>query len=767
MRLPLGSLPVPATSMVGRADSLREVVRALRKVPLVTLTGPGGIGKSRLAIAVAESERAHYGDGVWHVDLSNVPAGGPIDEAILESLTRGDHSMTPSGRRLNDVVAGKRMLLILDNCEHVSRQVSVVTSDMLATARGLSVLATSRIALDSVGERVVQVPPLAVPDPDLVTDAAEVRAFDGVRLLVARAMAASPSFDLDQSNFREVAAVCSRLEGWPLAIELAASQLRSLTPAQLLETLDDRLALCSKDPATIARHTSLRAVIGWSWELCEPAARTLWQRASPFADGFDLDAARQVCSDERLPSEEIWRVMDSLVSNSILVATRGPSSLRFRFLETVRQFGREQLDLSAERVHYDRRHRDYFRSMTADAARAWDTAEQTASIRKIRAEKANITRALGWSLATPGEEEAGLEIAAHLRYHWAIDGSIRDGRRWLQRALDATTTDAGMRPTALWVLAWVTILQGDAGACSAALDEARELALARDDRIASTRAQVLRATALLWVGDAHNAVTSLRSALEFFRGAEDPGALLFTSMMLILALAEAGSAEEAESVATEALSVSGRSGELWGRAQSLWALGYCRWLAGDHEAAHTLVESSLNLRLDFDQTGTALKLETLVWVAASRREYERAATLLGGVQQLWKRLGTSISAFGIHFARHAHECEEALRLTMSAARFDSRVAAGRALHVEELINYALGKALANSSPDERHLTPRENEVSRFVGEGLSTEEIAERLTLSVRTVEGHLTHALAKLGFRSRTQLALWAAKRSAANRGM
>jgi predicted ATPase/DNA-binding CsgD family transcriptional regulator len=760
----VGFLPVPATSLVGRRNSQRHIAQALRSASLVTLVGPGGIGKSRLAVAVGDAVRLEYPNGVWHVDLTTVPTGGAIDDAILAVLGRGDHSAASSEMRLNDVVREKSMLLILDNCEHVARRAALVTSQVLAASPGLRVLATSRVALDTVGEHVVPVEALSTPDPKAVQDAHDTASFDAVRLLLARASAASPSFTINKFNFREVAEICARLEGWPLAIELAASHLRSLTPAQLLERFDDRLALSSKDPNSSPRHSSIRAVIAWSWELCEPTEQILWRRASVFAaDGFDLDGARAVCADATLPGEEIWRVLDSLVAKSILVTVRAGSSMRFRFLETVQQFGQER-QAHDERARCERSHRDYYLWMTATALAAWDTADQVSSIHTGRIEKANVTKAVEWSLTTPGEEDAGLQIAAQMRYHWAIDGSLREGRKTLTQALQSTTPASPARPAALWVLAWVTMLQGDTDACAAALAEASETARAVGDVSTSARVQVLGATALLWEGEIEAAVSGLQSGLDFFLESGDVGTVLFTSMLLVLALAEAGRYERAEEVAAAAVAASETCGEVWGRSQVLWALGYCRWLADDSDAAQETVRCALDLRLDFDQAGRALQLETLVWIAASRREYARAAMLFGGVRELWRRLGTSISAFGIRFAGHSRTCEVTLGKALAVNRFEAHATAGKQLQLEHLVEYALGHTMTESDMGERHLTRRENEVARLVGEGLSTTEIAERLVLSARTIEGHLTHALAKLGLRSRTQLALWAAKRASAN---
>jgi predicted ATPase/DNA-binding CsgD family transcriptional regulator len=757
----IGNLPVPATSLIGRHHLQRDIARALRTSRLVTLVGPGGIGKSRLAIAVGRSVCSDYPDGVWHVDLTTVPPGGAVDDAILTVLEREDRSSASSGTRVLDVVRGRSLLLILDNCEHVARQAALVSSQLLATSPALHILTTSRVALETIGEHVVPVDALAIPDPSTVSDAREAASFDAVRLLVARATDASPSFALDDTNYREIAAIGARLEGWPLAIELAASHLRSLTPTQLLDQFGDRLSLRSNDPATSPRHSSMRAVIAWSWELCNDAERILWQRAAVFAaDGFDMDAAREVCADEVLPAGDMWRVLDSLVAKSILVVVRSRSAMRFRFLETVRQYGWEQLTIE-DRSRFERAHRDYYVGLTDAALAAWGTGEQTMSISRGRLEKANIMKALEWSLSTPGEADSALRIAAGMRYHWAIDGSLREGRTTLTRALEASRPDAPDRPEALCALAWVTELQGDEQACAEALAAGASAALAADHQSTYAHLLALESAAQLWRGEISAAVSGLQSAQELAMTLQDVGTSVFASMLLVLALTEAGRWVEAEQVAAGAVKVSERSGEVWNRSQLIWALGYSRWVAGDPDAARGTIVSALELRLDFDQTGRALQLETLAWIAASQREYARAATLFGGVGQLWRRLGTSISAFGVQFASHSRACEQSLRNALPADRFDAQTTAGARLPLADLVEYAMGHELGETDTADRRLTRRENEVARLLGEGLSTVDIADRLVLSTRTVEGHVTRAASKLGLHSRTQLAVWAAKRA------
>jgi non-specific serine/threonine protein kinase len=436
--------------------------------------------------------------------------------------------------------------------------------------------------------------------------------------------------------------------------------------------------------------------------------------------------------------------------------------MRFRLLETMRQYGSEHHD-PQDRARIERAHRDYYLGMTGAALAAWETPEQVNSIMTGRLEKANIMKALEWSLSTPGEAAAALQIAGRMRYHWAIDGSLREGRKILSRALQATPSDAPARPDALSALVWVLQLQGDADACELAIREGVAAARAIGDQRTYARLRIHESTEQMWKGDIARAVSGLEDGLELATRIGDIDASLFASMLLVLGLTEAARFDDAERVAADALAASERAGEVWGRSQLLWALGYSRWVAGDDAVAQDTIHAALALHLDFDQTGRALQLETLGWIAVSRREYTRAATLYGGARELWRRLGTSISAFGVAFAGHSRTCGESMRAALPIDRFDTLAAAGSRLPLGDLIEYAMGHELSQADSGDPRLTRRENEVARLLGEGLGTVEIAERLVLSARTIEGHVMHATLKLGLESRTQLAVWATKRATA----
>jgi predicted ATPase/DNA-binding CsgD family transcriptional regulator len=759
-----GQHPIGSAPLVGRLAPRRAVARTIESSALVTLTGAGGIGKSRLALAVAETIASEFVDGVCWIDLSTLPVNGSVDEAILSVLTAVDHSREPSIARLADVLRDRQMLLVLDNCEHVLKRVASFTASVLVVARGIRILATSREVIGSPHERVIPVEPLSLPPDDRgVLDAST---FEAVALFVQRAMAVRADFALDEANVGDVVAICRELEGWPLAIELAASRVRSLTVQQIRDDLKDRMAvLRTRDALAPERHQSLRAVVDWSWRLCDPTERMMWRRTAVFAaDGFDLEAARLVCSDEQLPVATTWDVLDRLVSKSILVAFPRGGRMRYRFLDTMRHYGDERRTEAGEADELDRRHRDYCLMVAADAFRGWDTERQRESIELVRVNKANLVRAMEWSLSTPGESNAALDIAWRMVYHWAIDGSLRDGRRWLTRTLEAADHDASGRAMALWALVWVIVLQGDSDGADQALRE-MEASIPADPGV-DARIGVFRGFEALRDDDIHHAVDLLTAAVDRFGSSGEAGGSIFASMLLVLAQAQAGSFDQSDGIVARAVSLSERCGERWGRAQLWWALGYARWLQGDSDAALELIRRGveliahgIDLGLDFDRVGFALKLEVLAWIAASRREYERSARLLGAARATWDAVGASIEAHGLYMVRHAQHCEEILKRAMPIERLEANLDAGAALSFESLLAYATGEADPALGPGQDvRLTRREREVSEQLGRGLGSQEIAAQLSLSARTVEGHIGRAMMKLGFDSRTKLAAWAA---------
>ena len=414
-----GNLPAELTSFVGRRGEVAEVRRLLAGSRLVTLTGAGGVGKTRLALRAAAGLARAFPGGVWLVRLDQLREEALVAQAVAGALGLQDRAgFSPEGA-LAGHLAGRRLLLVLDNCEHLVGAVAKLADLLLRAAPGLRVLATSREALTITGEVVLAVPPLGAPDPGQQLILAQLGLFPAVRLFAERAAQVVPGFAVTEANMAAVAGICRRLEGLPLALELAAARLPVLSPAQVGERLGDRLGLLTRGGrANPARQQTLRASIGWSYELCSRAERLLWARLSVFAGGFELDAAEGICADDRLAAEEVPGLLAALAGKSILTAEHRGGVARYRLPEPLREYGRERLEESGEDAVLRRRHRDWHEQLARRADAGWLSPQLTEWTARLFREHANVAAAQDFRQAEPGEAEAGLhQQGLRLRGH--------------------------------------------------------------------------------------------------------------------------------------------------------------------------------------------------------------------------------------------------------------------------------------------------------------------------------------------------------------
>jgi predicted ATPase len=435
-RQQLGNLPVDVTSFVGRRRELSEARRLLGGARLLTLAGAGGVGKTRLALRLAAEVRRTFPDGVWLADLAPLQGGELVAPTVMAALGLVDHSMRLPVDTLVEYVAGKRLLLVLDNCEHVLDWCAVLAARLLSETAGLRILATSRQLLSVEGEQVLEVPPLSVPHPDRLSAAGSLIEYEAVRLFAERAAAVVPGFAVTAGNGAVVARLCQELDGIPLAIELAAVRLRVLSAEQILERLDDRYRLLTGGSRTaLPRHQTLRAAIEWSYDHCSPSEQILWVRLSVFSGGFDLETAEEVCAGEDIAQQDVFELVTGLVDKSILAREEHGSRVRYRLLETIRQYGQLRLTESGQEESLRRRHRDYYHQLALRADAAVMSPRQTQWLLHLRPDLPNIRVALELCLTEPGQAQAGLQIASALQYYWLFYGLLREARQWLARGL--------------------------------------------------------------------------------------------------------------------------------------------------------------------------------------------------------------------------------------------------------------------------------------------------------------------------------------------
>ncbi|MEU0807737.1 NB-ARC domain-containing protein [Streptomyces sp. NPDC005970] len=688
-----------ASGLVGRAGELSEARRLLGRTRLLTLTGVAGVGKTRLAFGVADLVRGDFPDGVWTVELAALEDQSLLPQTVAGAVGLRDQAARSAVELLGDHLSGKRALLVLDNCEHLVESCARLADSLLRRAPRLCVLATSREPLRVQGETVLWVPSLPVPEPHRRHRPEALARCPAVELFVARAVRASPSFTLGPHNADTVALLCERLDGLPLAIELAAAVLRTLDPEQVLDRMDRCLEPAAGEAGVAepaageaaparARHETLGAAVDWSFDLCSPGERALWARVSVFAGDFDLWAAEEICSGDGLAREDVLDLVTGLVDKSVLVREERGGRVRYRLLETIRKYGRARLAGYGQAAAARRRHRDWYRDLVREAEEEWLTPRQEEWLTRLRGEIANLRAALEFCCAEPGEARAGLEIAAGLWPHWICGGSLGEGRHWLGQALWLAPESSEARGKALWVDAWLATLQGDTAAALPRLDECRELALRLGHEPTLIRATQHRGGLALYEGDFPRAIRLIEKALEGHRAAGDRNGVMSALYQLTMACSLYGDAR-ASAFGEECLALCEAGGAQWARSYALWALGLHTWRRGDRRRATTLVRDALRTRWAVrDRWGMALCLEVLAWTAAFGGQSGHGARLLGAADAMWSSLGASPSGFR-HLAAVHDEVAARLRADLGGAAYAAAYRAGTRLTDDEAAAAAL------------------------------------------------------------------------------
>ncbi|WP_460345928.1 ATP-binding protein [Actinoallomurus acanthiterrae] len=754
------ALPAELTSFVGRRREIDAVRRLLSECRMVTLTGPGGVGKTRLSLKVADGLQRVFPDGVWFIELASLDRPELLAHAIVEALEIRDQSARPPLEVLIEHLEGTRTLLVLDNCEHLVQACAVLADALLAAVPELRILATSRQPLGIFAERTLSVPPLALPDADGARPATPAVS-DAIRLFGERAMAVVPDFAITDENRDVVERICHRLDGIPLALELAAVRLRVLSASELLDRLDDRFRLlASGSRAVLPRHQTLRALVGWSYGLCDEEERLLWARISVFTGGLDLAAAEAVCAGDGIAEEEIVDLVTGLVEKSVLTREEGPFGVRYRLLDVIREYGRERLAESGQEATLRRRYRDHYRRLAADACANLFGPSQVEWFTRLRADHPNLRAALEHYRADPDGAPAGLSMATDLLYHWISSYYLGEGRDWLEQGLAAYPRPDAVRARALWTCSWVAIIQGDLDAAESMLEEGR--AIGQRLGLTSVQAYAALYTGMIAVyrNQAEAAITCYREAVALHRTTGDLAGLVLSLMRLTLGHSLRGESACAVAAAEEGIAVCDAHGEGWHKAYTTFALGVEVWREGDLPRAASLEQESVrfNHALD-DRLGVAVGEEVLAWIAATGGDHKRAALLMGIRRRTWQAISAPLSGYG-NLLRYHEECEANVRAALGDDAFQAAVRRGAAMPYDEALAYVLEQPSPSSGPRSADpgspLTRRETEVARLIAKGLSNRQIATALVVAERTAEGHVERILHKLGFHSRTQIAAW-----------
>jgi predicted ATPase/DNA-binding CsgD family transcriptional regulator len=721
-------------------------------------------------VRAAEEVRRAFDDGVWFVDIVPVRDEDLIALAIAEALDLQSHSQRWVPSALSSHLSGRNLLLVLDNCEHMAHPCAVIVDALLQACPRLRVLATSRQPLDIGGEHIIAVHPLAIPGANASVMAPSALAeYEAVRLFAQRAQAVVPAFHITAENHAAVAQLCQRLDGLPLALELAAARLRMLSPQQILDRLDERYGILGSGSRLAApRQRSLRSLIDWSYDLCTADERRLWAEITVFPSSFSVEAVERICSGDDLQREPLLDAVAGLVDKSIVSAEHRGREVRYRMLEIIRAYGHERLADSGQETSLRLRHRDYFAEVTAELYVNWFGPRQIEILAWMRAERDNLRAALDLCLSERDEESQAVILASAIAGQTLVHGFLGEGRHWIDRVLATFDSPSTERARLLWVDGWLALNQGDLAGGVLQLEASREASARIEDVHEAAMATIYLGVAHMMDGDVHAATRLYEGELDGARGMDDPMGSAVAASRLGAASFLLGDADRGASLLNEAIELSEACGELWHKAEAMWELSILTWQQGDLEKATDLASETLRIQRSFGHTvGTAQSFEALAWIAESEASHERAAKLLGAADSLWR--ATDASLFP-HLAEYHERCDKGARRALGNQSFSLTYHRGANASVSENVAYSLGEEPEEArgvvdGPTNGGLTNRETQVADLVAEGLSNKGIATRLVISQRTAEAHVEHILSKLGFTSRTQIAAWVIELRGASR--
>jgi non-specific serine/threonine protein kinase len=773
---PPSNLPLQLSSFVGRQREVSEVTRLLAAHRLLTLTGPGGSGKTRLALEFAAGVVRDFDDGVWMVDLAPLADPDLVPRAAAAVLGVRETPGIPLVDSLRAHLRPRRSLLVLDNCEHLVQASADLAAELLRSCRELRVLATSREALGLPGEAIYAVPPLSLPDPRRPPAMENLAGYEASGLFVERARAVRQDFELDEGNAASVAEVCYRLDGIPLAIELAAARVKALSVSDISKRLDDSFALLTSGGRTrISHHRTLRATMDWSYELLTEEERILFRRLSVFAGGFTLEAAEAAGEGEGVEAAEVLPLLSSLVDKSLVQVSQQAGGSRYRYLATVRQYGWGKLEASGETQAIRRRHAEHYVELAEESEGAPKGLDRVLRFTHLETEHDNFRAALSWALAegNGGKERAnlGLRMAVALWPFWYTYGHLSEGREWLTRAASGNSGPATARAKAraLNGAGYIALFQGEYETSKGLLEQSLKLYRKIEDRegIASSLTylgfvSVLGQRDLESLPRLYEEAASLRPYLRDRRVVAN--LLLFSGLIAI----SGGDLEEAVPMHEEALSLFREVRDIQGMGHCLNNLAFVAILRSDYEGASALLRDNLQTAREADyKLFIQYSLLGLCIVAARQGHPIRAARLWGGVESMEEAYGIGITRIARSRTNYDFHLSTA-RSRLGEEAFEAARVEGRAMSPEEATEYALqpeptqmGEEPAPSAEPAHPagLSDREVEVLGLVAKGMTNAQIAGELFISPRTVNAHLGSVYRKIGSSTRAEATRFASE--------
>lgn len=750
-RASAGNLPSEVNSLVDRRADLAAVRRHVAGSRLVTMTGPGGVGKTRLAIEVARRLQPAFRDGCWLVPLAELTEPQLLEATVVSTIQEGV-GVGEVATEFTDVFRDRSLLLVLDNCEHIIQACARLVTRVLRNFPHVKILATSLEPLLVEGELMYRVRPFPVPESPPSATSDLVGANEAVTLFVERARAHNPDFSMSESDMQVVISLCRSLDGLPLAIELAAACSRVLPIDKLRDRAANMFAPQTAGARTAPeRHQAVRNMMSYTAQLCSPSARTLWARMSTFRGGADLEAIERVCVSDDLPMERLWTVLAELVDKSVVTLDGG----RYRMLELIAHYGQELLTELGEEPVIRRNHQGYVKELVEEFGRGWFGPDQQALMGRVAADEANIRAAISRCLAD-ADSRLGLELASPLWPFWISRSVPDEGRYWLDRLLAISDPGTLTRATALWVNGRLTALGGDCSAALGLLDECQALAMELPDEACFAHAIQIRGLAHLVEGKVGEAVRHLDEAVRLERVLQQPNPYLATALVnLGNALLQLGELDRADDVLGEARTVCAAAGEQLLMSWVLVSLGLAALLNGDLDRADLLAKDALaRKRAIGDTLGGSFAVEILGWIACDSNDARRAAVLLGATEARAHAIHANLAGARWLSERHRDYLRQ-LEEELGTHGVEAAKTQGRLLEARELFDYALGiKSAQPKAALDLPLTPRELEVAHLLATGKTNKEIAGELVIAHRTVDTHVENILTKLDLRSRSQVA-------------
>jgi predicted ATPase/DNA-binding CsgD family transcriptional regulator len=748
-------VPVPLTRFVGRERELAEVTRQVVAHRLVTLVGAGGVGKTRLALEVAATASDGFADGAVVVDLSAVADPGLVPGALARGLGVEERAGAGLDQRLLRVLRGQHRLVVLDNCEHLRAACAGLAASVLGWCPGVAILATSRESLGVAGEVTWRVPSLSFPWPDHPPGVEDLGTFEAVALFLDRARAACPGLRIGPAEAAVITSICFRLDGIPLALELAAARAGVLSLGEIADRLADRFGLLARPGAGPARQQTLRASVEWSHQLLAEPERVLFRRLAVFTGGWSLDSAEPVCGGPPLAEDQVAVLLAALVDKSLVHAEQTPAGSRYRLLEVIRVFADEWLAASGEAEQVRARHGDYFAGLAEASVPVLLGPGQARTAHRLDEETENLRAARRWCDEDAARTAVGLRLAAGLWEYWHIRGHLAEGTAWLEEALARVGGPKNVRASALNGLGVLVSLQGDHQRGAELFTESVTLYQEAGDVRGQARAWANLGNSRVIAGGHADAGKAFERALALAWESGDRWNLAYTLFLSGRGESLAGDQARAQARVAESVELFGELGDHRAVGYALVVQGGC--LLRDGQPGDALLTARAGMA-PFEalpeRFGLLYGAVLLAEACAALGDWPRAAMLLGALDTLCERTGAQPYP---HQQASLDLLETRARQELGPALQGARQA-GRVIGRGDQITAALWSAASQGSDPRTGLglplTRREHQIAVLIAEGLTNRQIATRLVIAERTVDTHVGRILAKLGCTNRAQAA-------------